>query len=38
LCEVAAVGILLVVPVVHATISNIGDAKNNNRFAIDTSR
>jgi hypothetical protein len=24
--------------VVHAAISNTGDAKNNNRFAIETSR
>jgi hypothetical protein len=34
LCELGAVGILLVV---HATMSNAGDAKNNNRFAIGIS-
>ena len=33
--EVGAVGILLVV---HATISNTMDPKNNNRFAIGTSK
>jgi len=33
--ESGAVGIVLVV---HATISNTGNANNKNRFAIDTSK
>jgi len=35
LSEVDSVGIL---PVVHAMISNTGDAKNNNGFAIEPPR